>query len=203
MLIGLALWCHVYNAPHIARRTLIRAILRGGNIGRPWYLISRTLLSPSLAYLLWLVSKPGRKPGILGRLIMALNHLSPQLTFRAHLQSLSILLLARIEGGYNPISRKTLEKLAARNPRNALFSAMLDRNNECLSTLMDTSLFPDSSLPTVSNYDCEYLWQTDPLVNPKDWLPAESESVKMHTGTAKMHSGIDFLLAAAIYLKMV
>lgn len=196
MMMGLALWCHVYRVPGVAQRTLKRALLRGGNMGRPLHLISRTLMSPTLMYYFWVLSKPGRKVGLLGRLLFAANHWSPQRTYRAHLQSLSILLLARLEDGFNPISLRTLEKLAENNPRNALFAAMLERNNECLSTLMDTSLFPADSLPTTKNYDCEYLWSTDPKANAKDWLPGPQEPAKIHTG-------IDFLLAAAIYLKMV
>lgn len=196
MMIGLALWCHVYNAHGVAQRTFRRTLLRGGNMGRPWYLIGRTLSSPNLLYYFWLLSKKGRKPSILGRLMLATTHIMPLKGYEAHLQSLSILLLARIEGGINPISMKLLEKLAANNPRNALFAAMLDRNNECLSVLMDESLFPADSLPTTANYSTEYLWQRDPNINPKDWLPDSSEPVKIH-------SGIDFLLASSIYLKLI
>jgi len=203
MMMGLALWCSVYNAEKVAARTLRRALLRGGNMGRPAWLLSRTWMSPSLMYLFWILSKKGRKPGILGRLILATGHVLPQSGFPAHLQALSILILMRTEGGLNPISRKTLEKLAKNSPRNAMFAAMLDRNNECLSTLMDTSLFPDDSLPSAANYSTEYLWQRTPSENPKDWLPEENEDGKMHSGTTKMHTGIDFLIAAAIYLKMV
>lgn len=196
MMMGLALWCHVYNAHGVAWRTFRRALLRGGNIGRPWTLISRTLISPNLLYYFWLLSKKGRKPGILGRLLLATNHLTPLKTYQAHLQSISILLLARIEGGINPISMKLLEKLAANNPRNALFAAMLGRNNECLSVLMDPSLFPADGLPTTKNYDTDYIWSRDPKINPKDWLPSTDDSVKIH-------SGIDFLVATAIYLGML
>lgn len=153
-------------------------------------------MSPNLMYYFFLLSKKGRKPGLLGRLLLATSHLTPRSGFQAHLQALSILLLMRIEGGINPISMKTLEKLSAASPQNAMFLAMLDRNNECVSVLMDTSLFPEHSPPTTKNYSTDYLWQRTPTENPKDWLPSDEEP-------AKIHSGIDFLVAAAIYLRMV
>lgn len=196
MMMGLALWCSVYNSHRVAARTLKRALLRGGNMGRPLHLISRTLMSPALMYYFWLLSKPGRKVGLFGRLLLALGHIIPQSGFPAHLQALSILILMRHEGGINPISLKTLEKLSSNNPRNALFSAMLGKNSECLQVLLDESLFPKDSLPTSRNYHTEYLWQRDPKQNEKDWLPSSAEPAKIHTG-------IDFLVAAAIYLKLI
>jgi hypothetical protein len=196
MMMGLALWCNVYRAEKVAARTLRRALLRAGNMGRPWYLISRTLMSPNLMYYFFLCSKKSRRPGLFGRLLLATSHLIPQSGFQAHLQALSILLLMRIEGGINPISMKTLEKLAAASPRNALFAAMLSRHNECISVLMDTSMFPKDGPPSTRNYSTDYLWQRTPSENPKDWLPSDEDP-------AKIHSGIDFLVAAAIYLRMV
>lgn len=153
-------------------------------------------MSPNLMYYFFLCSKKSRRPGLLGRLLLATSHLTPRSGFQAHLQALSILLLMRIEGGINPISMKTLEKLAAASPRNALFAAMLSRHNECISVLMDTSMFPKDGPPSTRNYSTDYLWQRTPSENPKDWLPSDEEP-------AKIHSGIDFLVAAAIYLRMV
>jgi hypothetical protein len=196
MMMGLVLWCSVYKSSSVAHRTLKRALLRGGNMGRPLLLLSRTLMSPALMYYFWLFSKPTRKVGIFGRMLLALGHSIPQTGFRAHLQAISILVLMRQEGGLNPISRKTLEKLSSDSPQNALFLAMLDRNNECLSVLMNASIFPPDRLPSTHDYSTEYLWQRTPSENPKDWLPEKQEPAKMHTG-------IDFLIAAAIYLKMV
>jgi hypothetical protein len=196
MMMGLALWCNVYRAEKVAARTLRRALLRAGNMGRPWYLISRTLMSPALMYYFFLCSKKSRKPGLFGRLLLATGHLIPQSGFQAHLQALSILLLMRIEGGINPISMKTLEKLSAASPQNALFAAMLSRNNECVSMLMNIFMFPENGPPSTKNYSTDYLWQRTPSENPKDWLPSDEEP-------AKIHSGIDFLVAAAIYLRMV
>lgn len=153
-------------------------------------------MSPNLMYYFFLLSKKGRKPGILGRLLLATSHLVPQSGFQAHLQAISMLILMRLEGGINPISMKTLEKLSAASPQNAMFLALLDRNNECVSVLTDTSLFPTDSLPTTKNYSTDYLWQRSPSANPKDWLPEDGENVKVH-------SGIDFLFASAIYLGMI
>ncbi len=153
-------------------------------------------MSPALMYYFFLCSKKSRKPGLFGRLLLATGHLIPQSGFQAHLQALSILLLMRIEGGINPISMKTLEKLSAASPQNALFAAMLSRNNECVSMLMNIFMFPENGPPSTKNYSTDYLWQRTPSENPKDWLPSDEEP-------AKIHSGIDFLVAAAIYLRMV
>ena len=196
MMMGLALWCSVYRCYAVAARTLRRALLHGGNMGRPWFLISRTLMSPALLYYFFLLSKPGRKVGLLGRLLLAANHIFPQLTYRAHLQVLSILILARAEGGLNPISIRLLDKLIAFNPGNALFHAIRGNQAECKAILENETLFPSDRLPTSKDHYIDYLWSRDPISNINDFLPEGGETVTIHPGT-------DLLFASAIYLGMV
>ena len=198
MMMGLALWCSVFRAEKVAARTLRRALLRAGNMGRPWWLISRTLMSPNLMYLFWLLSRPGRRPGLLGRLLLASNHILPQLTYRAHLQSLSILILARLEGGLNPISARLLDLLIKKNPGNGLFHAIRGNQAECKAILLNKNMFPEDRPPNnKQEHSIDYLWSRDPEENIADFIPDGPD------WPFQVHPGTDLLFASAIYLGML
>jgi len=104
--------------------------------------------------------------------------------FKAHLTVWHILLRASL---LNKMPSKHLDILKFnhdRNPQNPLFQAAYhkwkDGNQiEAINGLLNTSLWPDSSLPTSDNYCAEWVVQRD--FEPKDWGPCP-EKARHHTG---------------------
>jgi hypothetical protein len=116
--------------------------------------------------------------------------------FQAHLSVLHVLLRGKIQNSLSDRQLRILKSQAERQPQNALFQAAYHKYSDgdqsaAIQILMNPALFPNDSLPSTSNYCTEWLWQRD-FSNEKDWTPCPEQ--------AKLHSGGDFLFAAALIL---
>jgi hypothetical protein len=111
--------------------------------------------------------------------------------FEKHLDAISLLSKAMVDGGIDPIQYDEIRKYAEENPKNALFVALYrkyrDGNQaQVIEILLDESLFPSDRLPTSADRCEEYLWQRD---YGSDWKPCDK---------GKVHDGTDFLFAAYV-----
>lgn len=119
--------------------------------------------------------------------------------FRAHLLVLHILLRGAMRGGISAYDLANLTAQLLRQPRNALFLAVFKRftdgdMNAVAELLLNSSFFPNTSLPSTANYCTPYLWQRDDDTDTDsgDWLPCPE--------TEESHPGIDFSFVAAVVL---
>lgn len=119
--------------------------------------------------------------------------------YRGHLQLLSILFDASLDGKINNYQLDILKSLVRKNPNNALYQAALNRfmggdQKITVKLLLDETKFPKDRLPSSKNYCTHYLYQrdeiTDKKINP-DWLPCNSAQ-------EEIYDGIDFLFAAKV-----
>lgn len=116
--------------------------------------------------------------------------------YQAHLDVLGILLRGTSDKSITTLELAYLDEQAKREPRNALFQAVLHRfkdgdQSAAEAVLLDATLFPKDALPTTANYCTHYLFQRDSKKDGKpssDWLPCAEE--------IDSHDGIDFLFAA-------
>jgi len=115
--------------------------------------------------------------------------------FRAHLDTVAILVKGKVDGSISNLDLAILKEQAKRQPRNALFQAakaLYDDGdyNAALEILNDESLFPAKQLPdNHQNYCTDYLFQRDE--DDSDWKPCPDNQYSTHDGT-------DFIFAAAI-----
>lgn len=112
--------------------------------------------------------------------------------FEAHLQVIDALLEGIINRSISQVSLSVLKAQANRQPRNALFQAVLHLfttgdQTIAQNILKDETLFPKDRLPTARDRSEDYLWQRDD--EPKDW---SSEDID------KQHFGIDYLFVRKI-----
>jgi hypothetical protein len=110
--------------------------------------------------------------------------------FRAHLDVLKIWMDGKVRGSIDTLQLETLRAQVSRQPRNALFLAVLSLYDgetyarRAVEILSDETLFPSGSFPTEAGRCTEYLWQRD---DGDDWAPCIKSQAP--------HSGTDFLLA--------
>jgi len=112
--------------------------------------------------------------------------------FQAHITMVGILWDGLMYGGLTPVELEIVKDQAKRQPRNALYQAILHKFTDgdqsvATSVLMDKSLFPEEHLPTSAERCASYLWERDNL--PGDWGPCSP-------GTE--FSGTDFLFVFAV-----
>ena len=114
--------------------------------------------------------------------------------FRRHLSALHILIRG-YTGGISDGELDILKHHANHEPNNALYQAVYHKfedgdQSKATALLLDTTKFPEYTLPTSSNYCTHYLYQRDES-SQHDWLPCAD---------SKQHSGIDFLFAGRLTL---
>lgn len=110
--------------------------------------------------------------------------------FEAHLQVVSILIQAKVDGAITDGALEILRAQAARQPENALFAAALSRFDGSVQARAQELLmhyWPNDRLPTSSDWCESWLTQRD---FGTDWEPCPDQG--------KTHSGGDFLFAAAV-----
>jgi hypothetical protein len=96
-------------------------------------------------------------------------------------------------GGLSDVEMVIVKDQAKRQPRNALYQAILHKFTDgdqtlALATLMDKTLFPEEHLPTSAERSSSYLWERDQ--ETADWQPG--------TGAEETFTGTDFLFAFAV-----
>ena len=116
---------------------------------------------------------------------------SGQTGYAAHLQIVSILVDAKIEGGITEQGLKRILEHAQREPKNSLYVAALSRFDSqyapiATGLLLSEAWWPKDRLPTSADRCEPWLTQRD---DGESWLPCEDG----HT-----HSGGDYLFAEAV-----
>jgi hypothetical protein len=119
--------------------------------------------------------------------------------YRGHLQVLSILFDASLDGKISKYQLEILKSLVRKNPNNALYQAALHRfldgdQRIAVRLLLDETKFPKNNLPTTKNYCTHYLYQRDEFEGQNinsDWVPCPGNS-------EETYDAIDFLFAAKI-----
>ena len=117
----------------------------------------------------------------------------PLFGFEAHLQVLNLILKAALYGGIISQDLNVMKRLAESEVKNALFQAVYhgftDGDGSSVARiLLDTSLFPETSLPS-SRQRCEpYLWQR--VAATADWKPCIEKSEE--------HPAVDFIWVKAL-----
>lgn len=112
--------------------------------------------------------------------------------FRAHLDSISIMIRGKINGKISTLDLVTIKEQVKRQPNNALFQAIKARwddgdMSKATELLLDTNHWPEKSLPTSFNHNSRYLYQRDET--PEDWGPSTHYEV---------FDGTDLVFTAAI-----
>ncbi len=114
--------------------------------------------------------------------------------FLAHLDVVAIYLSGRIYGAINDVDKEYLRGYAARETKNGLYNAVASLYgvadlSATQKTLEDTTIWPDSALPTSANYCTSYLYQRD-ITSTGDWNPCPSEG--------KTYDAVEYVFSAAI-----
>jgi hypothetical protein len=114
--------------------------------------------------------------------------------FRRHLSALHVIVRG-FTGGLDDGELDVLRHHAEQQPNNALYQAAYHKfldgdQSKATALLLDTTKFPEYTLPTSANYCTHYLYQRDES-SQHDWLPCDE---------GLTHIGIDFLLAGRLAL---
>jgi hypothetical protein len=118
---------------------------------------------------------------------------TPVKGYARNLQALHVWFRYLLTNRKSPLGYHLIGKYARTDDRNALFCAVIGDGICVASSLLDTSLFPDDRLPSSADRCEPYLWQRDQHGN--DWKPCPEEG--------RIHPGIDFIIAATVYLQRV
>lgn len=121
--------------------------------------------------------------------------------YSCHLKVIDFYTHHLIHGSLPLIAVKQLTGLVKRNPKNALFLAVLSIYNikyldPALHVLLDSKMFPMSRLPSAKEFCSDYVFQRSYLDEhrlSRDWKPCPERD--------KVHLGVDFLFASTIILK--
>lgn len=154
--------------------------------------LSRTYMTPGLqATLAELIYRLGGEDHYVVRSVPQVY--TANTGFAAHLDVLHILLRGEMIGSVNDAELHILEQQTQRMPRNGLFSYSYHRftdgnQDQAITTLLDSTLFPADRLPTSSDRCEPWIWQRD---EGSDWQPC---------GGDKMYSGGDYLFLTKLIL---
>lgn len=118
--------------------------------------------------------------------------------YEAHLQALTTLLWALMEGGISQVQLNALKGQTERQPNNAVYQALRTKfdparggdTSDVVRILMDEKYFPSDRLPTSSDRCVDYLFNHDQ--NEADWSPCAPLAV---------HSGTDLLFTNFILFR--
>jgi hypothetical protein len=144
-------------------------------------LVSRCVLTPDLINLLYDLKKVLSGGSVKG--VPILSDFIAQTGFRGHIQALKINLAGEIYGGISKIQLDILKKLSKRQPKNALYKALVAKwdDGDFVKAFDLLSVFPESRLPNNRDDWCTtYLFQHDH--NHDDWTPCPSQKFAEHPG---------------------
>lgn len=117
--------------------------------------------------------------------------------YECHIRSLHLLIRAKVRGWVSEPELRYLQKQADRNDKNAFFGILYARysgdqiyKDRAGKMLLKERYFPSGRLPTSEDRCGFYLWERDQ--EGSSWQPCPNEG--------KIHSALDFLIAAAMYL---
>lgn len=117
--------------------------------------------------------------------------------YECHISAIHVWIRGSIRGYLVKKEYSFIESNAARYHQNAFFQALYARYSgksqaikRIESMLLNEKYFPNDRLPSSSDRCGFYLWERDP--SGDSWKPCPNQG--------KIHSGLDFLLASAIYL---